>query len=54
MRRRLRGLLVVGAAGRRDDDLTPGWGMHLVGVNVAQGNLIDIAEAQAATWAAAH
>jgi hypothetical protein len=42
---------------RADDiggDLTPEWGMHLVDVNVAQGNLIDIAEAQAAAWAAAH
>jgi hypothetical protein len=26
--------------------------MHLVDVNVALGNLIDIAEAQAAAWAA--
>jgi Protein of unknown function (DUF3089)/CHRD domain len=40
---------------RADDipgDLTPEWGMHLVDVDVAQGNLIDIAEAQAAAWAA--
>ena len=42
---------------RADDipgDLTPEWGMHLVDVNVALGNLIDIVGQQAAAWAAAH
>jgi hypothetical protein len=42
---------------RADDiggDLTPEWGLHLVDANVALGNLIDIAEAQAAAWAASH
>ena len=40
---------------RADDipgDLTPEWGMHLVDANVALGNLIAIAEEQAAAWAA--
>jgi len=35
-------------------DITPEWGMHLVDVNVALGNLIDIVAAQADAWAAAH
>jgi hypothetical protein len=42
---------------RTDDipgDLTPEWGMHLVDVNVALGNLIDIVGQQAAAWASAH
>jgi hypothetical protein len=42
---------------RADDiggDLTPEWGLHLVDANVALGNLIDIAEAQAAAWATSH
>lgn len=35
-------------------DLTPEWGMHLIDVNVALGNLIDLVAAQARAWAAAH
>jgi hypothetical protein len=35
-------------------DLTPQWGMHLVDVNVAQGNLIDIVRQQIAAWPRAH
>jgi hypothetical protein len=39
--------------GRIDDiggDLTPEWGMHLVDVSVAMGNLVDVVEAQAAAF----
>jgi hypothetical protein len=35
-------------------DLTPEWGMHLIDVNVALGNLVDLVAAQAQAWAAAH
>ncbi len=35
-------------------DLTPEWGMHLVDVNVALENLIDLVAGQAQAWAAAH
>jgi len=31
-------------------DLTPQWGMHLVDVNVAQGNLVEIVQQQVAAW----
>jgi len=35
-------------------DLTAQWGMHLVDVNVALGNLIDLVGRQAKAWRAAH
>lgn len=35
-------------------DLTPQWGMHLVDVNVAQGNLVETVRQQIAAWARAH
>lgn len=35
-------------------DLTPQWGMHLVDVNVAQGNLVDVVQQQIASWQRAH
>lgn len=35
-------------------DLTPQWGMHLVDVNVAQGNLLGLVQQQAATWLRSH
>ena len=35
-------------------DLTSQWGMHLVDVNVALGNLIDLVGQQAQAWRAAH
>jgi hypothetical protein len=35
-------------------DLTPEWGMHLVDVNVALGNLIAIVGLQADAWSLAH
>jgi hypothetical protein len=35
-------------------DLTPQWGMHLVDVNVAQGNLVDVVEQQMAVWQRSH
>ncbi len=35
-------------------DLTPQWGMHLVDVNVAQGNLIETVRQQIAAWQRAH
>ncbi len=31
-------------------DLTPQWGLHLVDVNVAMGNLVDIVRQQGAAW----
>ena len=31
-------------------DLTPEWGLHLVDVNVALGDLIDVVAAQAAAY----
>lgn len=38
---------------RADDiggDLTPQWGLHLIDVGLAQGNLMDIVEQQSAAW----
>jgi hypothetical protein len=38
---------------RTDDiggDLTPEWGLHIVDANVAMGNLLDVVEAQIATY----
>lgn len=35
-------------------DLTPQWGLHLVDVNLAQDNLIGIAQQQVAAWQRAH
>ncbi len=51
--------LVVNAdPGPRSDtiggDLSPDWGMHIIDANVALGNLISIAESQAAAWHGAH
>jgi hypothetical protein len=40
---------------RADDiggDLSPQWGLHLVDVNVAMGNLLEIVRRQSATWRA--
>jgi len=40
---------------RADDiggDLSPQWGLHLVDVNVAMGNLLEIARRQSAAWRA--
>jgi hypothetical protein len=31
-------------------DLTPDWGLHLIDVNLAMGNLVDIAGQQATAW----
>lgn len=33
--------------------LVPGWGIHLVDMNIAQGDLIRVVEAQSAAWARA-
>jgi hypothetical protein len=33
-------------------DLTPEWGLHLVDVNVAMGDLVRIARRQASAWCA--
>jgi hypothetical protein len=35
-------------------DLTPDWGMHIIDVNVALGNLVEIVATQAKAWAATH
>ena len=35
-------------------DLNAQWGMHLVDVNVALGNLVDLVGQQAKVWQAAH
>lgn len=38
---------------RADDiggDFLPGWGLHLVDVNIAMGDLVDLAERQYAAW----
>jgi len=35
-------------------DLTPEWGLHLVDVNVAMGDLVRIAHKQSAGWCAHH
>jgi Protein of unknown function (DUF3089) len=43
--------------GRIDDiggDLTPEWGLHLVDVNVAMGDLVALAESQGRAWCARH
>lgn len=51
-------LIVNADPGPRSDelngDLSPDWGMHLIDANVALGNLIEIADSQAAAWHAAH
>lgn len=33
-------------------DLTPQWGLHLVDMNVAMGNLVDLVSAQSTSWLA--
>jgi hypothetical protein len=33
------------------DSLGPGWGLHLVDVNVVQGDLVRLVGRQAAAWA---
>lgn len=38
----------------RGADLTPDWGLHLVDVNVAMGDLVAIAKRQGRAWCAAH
>jgi hypothetical protein len=43
------------AGPRADDlrgDLTPQWGMHVIDVNVAMGDLVEVARSQAAAWKA--
>jgi hypothetical protein len=35
-------------------DLTPQWGLHLVDVNLAMGNLIDVVREQGAAWEGRH
>jgi hypothetical protein len=35
-------------------DLTPMWGLHVVDVNLAQGNLIGIVQQQSSAWQRAH
>lgn len=42
---RIPGDVMIGAAP------VPGWGLHLVDVNIAQGNLIRVVETQSAAWA---
>ena len=34
--------------------IQPGWGLHLVDVNIAQGDLIRAVQAQGAAWLSAH
>jgi hypothetical protein len=51
-------------SGRRTDDIpgdlrfggqiAPDWGLHLVDVNLAIGNLVDIVREQSKAWLAAH
>jgi len=31
-------------------DLTPPWGLHLIDVNLAMGNLLEVVRAQGAMW----
>jgi hypothetical protein len=38
----------------RGADLTPDWGLHLVDVNLAMGDLVAIAKKQARVWCARH
>jgi hypothetical protein len=45
---RIPGDVMIGATA------APGWGLHLVDVNIAQGNLIRVVEAQSAAWARSH
>jgi hypothetical protein len=43
------------ADARVDDirgDLTPQWGLHLVDVNLAMGNLVDLVRSQSESWRA--
>jgi hypothetical protein len=37
-----------------DGVVQPGWGLHLVDMNLALGNLVDIVKRQGDAWAAAH
>ena len=35
-------------------NLTPQWGLHLVDMNLVMGDLVALANSQAAAWLAAH
>jgi hypothetical protein len=35
-------------------DITPDWGLHLIDVNLAMGNLVDLAGSQGKAWLAAN
>lgn len=37
-----------------DNDLFPGWGLHLIDIAMAQGDLVSLAERQASKWASEH
>ena len=37
---------------RRDDQVLANWGLHLIDVNLAMGNLVDIVRNQSRAWRA--
>jgi hypothetical protein len=37
-----------------DGEVQPGWGLHLIDMNLALGNLVEIVKRQGEAWAAAH
>ena len=37
-----------------DGEVQPGWGLHLIDVNLALGNLVEIVKRQGEAWTAAH
>jgi hypothetical protein len=34
--------------------IAPGWGLHIADVGLVQGNMLDVLDAEIATWKAAH
>lgn len=37
-----------------DGSIQPGWGLHLIDMNVALGNLVDVVKSQSAAWTRLH
>jgi hypothetical protein len=44
---------IVGDVGTRENP-TASWGLHLIDMNLAMGNLVDIVRRQSEAWVAAH
>jgi len=40
----------IGEGLARIDSALPGWGLHLVDMNIALGDLVELAKRQSAAW----